>query len=79
MLWQPQHRGLDASPAEVALAWLRDRPGVIAPILGARTNAQLLMALGSEELELPAEITAALNDISEPHMSYPESGWAQRR
>ncbi len=72
-------QGLDASPAEVALAWLRDRPGVIAPILGARTNAQLLMALGSEELELPAEITAALNDISEPHMSYPESGWAQRR
>lgn len=72
-------QGLDASPAEVALAWLRDRPGVIAPILGARTGAQLLMALGSEELELPEEITLALNDVSEPHMSYPESGWAQRR
>jgi aryl-alcohol dehydrogenase-like predicted oxidoreductase len=71
--------GLGASPAEVALAWLRDRPGVIAPILGARTNAQLLMALGSEELELPEEITMALNDVSEPHMSYPESGWAQRQ
>lgn len=71
--------GLGASPAEVALAWLRDRPGVIAPILGARTNAQLLMALGSEELELPGEITMALNDVSEPHMSYPESGWAQRQ
>ena len=72
-------QGLDASPAEVALAWLRDRPGVSAPILGARTNTQLLMALGSEELELPEEITMALNDVSEPHMSYPESGWAQRR
>jgi aryl-alcohol dehydrogenase-like predicted oxidoreductase len=72
-------QGLDASPAEVALAWLRDRPGVIAPILGARTNTQLLMAVGSEELELPEEITMALNDVSEPHMSYPESGWAQRR
>jgi aryl-alcohol dehydrogenase-like predicted oxidoreductase len=71
--------GLDASPVEVALAWLRDRPGVIAPVLGARTNAQLLMALGSEELELPEEIIMALNDVSEPHMSYPESGWAQRR
>ena len=63
----------------VALAWLRDRPGVIAPILGARTNTQLLLALGSAELELPEEITAALNDISDPHMGYPESGWAQRR
>ena len=72
-------QGLDASPAEVALAWLRDRPGVIAPILGARTNAQLLLALGSEELVLPDEITSALNDISDPHMGYPESGWAQRR
>jgi len=72
-------QGLDASPAEVALAWLRERPGVIAPILGARTNTQLLMALGSEELVLPEEITSALNDISDPAMSYPESGWAQRR
>jgi hypothetical protein len=37
------------------------------------------MALGSEELELPDEITMALNDVSEPAMGYPESGWAQLR
>ena len=71
--------GLGASPTEVALAWLRDRPGVVAPILGARTNNQLIAALASEELELPEEILFALDDVSAPAMGYPESGWAQRR
>lgn len=72
-------QGLGASPAEVALAWLRDRPGVVAPILGARTAQQLVLALGSNELTLPEEIHTALDDISEPHLGYPEAGWAQRR
>jgi aryl-alcohol dehydrogenase-like predicted oxidoreductase len=71
--------GLGVAPGQVALAWLRDRPGVIAPILGARTAEQLKDALSSEDLELPDEITEALDDISEPPASYPEAGWAQRR
>ena len=33
--------GLGLSPLEVALAWVRDRPGVTAPVVGARTAAQL--------------------------------------
>ena len=57
-------RGLGAKPAEVALAWVRDRPGVAAPIVGARTPAQLRSALVSLELSLPAEIVAALDDVS---------------
>jgi aryl-alcohol dehydrogenase-like predicted oxidoreductase len=56
--------GLGWSPLEVALAWVRDRPGVTAPILGARTAQQLRGALGVEELTLPDEITAALDDVS---------------
>ncbi|MEP9365072.1 aldo/keto reductase [Nocardioides sp. CN2-186] len=56
--------GLGWSTLEVALAWVRDRPGVTAPIVGARTAAQLRGALGVEELSLPAEITAALDDVS---------------
>jgi aryl-alcohol dehydrogenase-like predicted oxidoreductase len=50
---------------EVALAWVRDRPVVTAPILGARTAKQLIDSLGVEELTLPAEIVAALDDVSE--------------
>ena len=71
--------GLGATPVEVSLAWLRDRPGVVAPILGARTNSQLLAALAAEELELPEEILIALDDVSAPALGYPEAGWAQRR
>jgi aryl-alcohol dehydrogenase-like predicted oxidoreductase len=56
--------GLGWTPIEVALAWVRDRPGVTAPIVGARTAAQLKGSLGVEECELPAEITAALDDVS---------------
>lgn len=56
--------GLGWTPLEVALVWVRDRPGVTAPIVGARTAAQLQGALGVEELELPGEIVAALDDVS---------------
>jgi aryl-alcohol dehydrogenase-like predicted oxidoreductase len=58
-------RGMNVSPAEIALAWVRDRPGVIAPIVGVRTSAQLNAALASEDLELPEELTQALNDVSD--------------
>ena len=56
--------GLSWSPLEVALAWVRDRPGVTAPIVGARTAAQLLGSLTVEDCTLPAEIVAALDDVS---------------
>ena len=56
--------GLGWSPLEVALVWVRDRPGVAAPIVGARTAAQLDGALTTEELSLPAEIVDALDDVS---------------
>jgi aryl-alcohol dehydrogenase-like predicted oxidoreductase len=56
--------GLGWTPLEVALTWVRDQPGVTAPILGARTAPQLRGALGVEELTLPAEIASALDDVS---------------
>jgi aryl-alcohol dehydrogenase-like predicted oxidoreductase len=56
--------GLDWSPLEVALTWVRDRPGVTAPIVGARTAAQLRGSLAVEQLSLPAQIVAALDDVS---------------
>jgi aryl-alcohol dehydrogenase-like predicted oxidoreductase len=59
--------GLGYSSLEVALAWVRDRPGVTAPIIGARTAAQLRESLTVEECELPAEIIAALDDVSGTH------------
>jgi aryl-alcohol dehydrogenase-like predicted oxidoreductase len=64
--------GLGVSPLEVALAWIRDRPGVAAPILGARTAGQLQGALLSEGLTLPVEIAHALDDVSAIEVGYPE-------
>jgi aryl-alcohol dehydrogenase-like predicted oxidoreductase len=55
---------LGRSPAEVALAWVRDRPGVTAALIGARTGDQLRTALDSESLDLPDEITELLDDAS---------------
>jgi len=64
--------GLATSPIAVALAWVRDQPGVTAAILGARTLGQLTAALASEKLELPMEIRQALDDVSAPPIGYPE-------
>lgn len=56
--------GLQRSPLEVALTWVRDRPGVTAAIVGARTAAQLRGSLTVEEFELPEQIRTALDDVS---------------
>jgi aryl-alcohol dehydrogenase-like predicted oxidoreductase len=56
--------GLDLAPLQVALLWVRDAPGVTAPLLGARTAEQLAPALAVEGKALPAEIAVALDDVS---------------
>jgi aryl-alcohol dehydrogenase-like predicted oxidoreductase len=56
--------GLDLTPLQVALLWVRDAPGVTAPLLGARTAGQLTPALAVEDQDLPPEIAAALDDVS---------------
>ena len=56
--------GLGFSPLEVALAWVRDTPGVTSAIVGARTGAQLRGVLKSEEIELPEIVRHALDEVS---------------
>jgi aryl-alcohol dehydrogenase-like predicted oxidoreductase len=57
-------QGLGYSPLEVALAWVRDFPGVTSAVVGARTGAQLRGILASEEIKLPDVVRTALNEIS---------------
>lgn len=64
--------GLGVTPLAVALAWVRDRPGVVAPVVGARTSAQLAASLAADTVMLPDEIRAALDDVSAPRFGYPE-------
>ncbi|MDT0323019.1 aldo/keto reductase [Streptomyces millisiae] len=68
--------GLAVTPLQVALAWVRDRPGVGAPIVGARTARQLSEALSVEDLSLPQEIRQALDDVSAPEHRYPDHDWS---
>ncbi len=65
--------GLGVSPLEVALAWVRDQPGVASAIVGARNATQLRASLAAEQLFLPPEIRLALDDVSAPTVGYPES------
>jgi aryl-alcohol dehydrogenase-like predicted oxidoreductase len=59
-------------PAQVALNWVKDRPGVTAPIIGARSLAQLEENLGATGWSLDAGQIERLNKISaQPAPIYP--------
>jgi len=61
-----------ATMAQVALAWLTDRPLMTSVILGARSLEQLEDNLGAAGLHLTAEETARLDEASDPAAaSYP--------
>jgi aryl-alcohol dehydrogenase (NADP+) len=69
------------SMAEVALAWLTDRPAVTSTILGARTLSQLETNLRAAGLHLTGAETAALDAASAPQVAdypYGELGVEQR-
>lgn len=54
-------------PASLALAWLLQKPGVVAPIVGISKVAQLDDALAALEIALPAESVARLEEVYAPH------------
>jgi aryl-alcohol dehydrogenase (NADP+) len=55
-----------ASMAQVALAWVADRPTVTSVILGARTLEQLDDNLGASDLHLASDETQRLDGSSDP-------------
>ncbi len=59
------------SPAQVALNWVLNRPGVTAPIIGARTMEQLEDNLNAAGWSLTVEQMTRLTTISEPQLPYP--------
>jgi aryl-alcohol dehydrogenase-like predicted oxidoreductase len=67
--------GRGVSMAQVALAWLVDRPAVTSVILGARTTRQLADNLGAAGLHLDDDETDALDKASDPAPAdYPYGG-----
>ena len=59
------------SPAQVALRWLLQRPGVTAPIIGARTMAHLEDNLGATGWSLTEDQLADLTTASRVRAPYP--------
>src|SRR5439155_19977102 len=62
---------LGARPVQVSLAWLRAQPGVVIPIVGARTAGQLEESLGCLGFELPEEAIRRLDEASRVPLGFP--------
>jgi aryl-alcohol dehydrogenase-like predicted oxidoreductase len=50
-------------PADVALAWLLHRPAVTAPVIGPRTEDQLLGSMRALGIDLSPEVLGKLDEI----------------
>jgi len=62
---------LGRTPAQVALNWVRQGLGVIVPLVGAKTRAQLDDNLGCLEFELEADQKKRLDDASRIELGFP--------
>jgi len=69
-------QALEATPAQVALAWLLGREATSTVIVGARNEQQLEDNLRAAEIALTSEQRARLDRVSQPPESYPY--WMQR-
>jgi aryl-alcohol dehydrogenase-like predicted oxidoreductase len=53
-------------PAQLAVLWVKEQPGITAPIVGPRTLGQLRNLLPVLEMTLPAEVRAACDELAPP-------------
>jgi aryl-alcohol dehydrogenase-like predicted oxidoreductase len=61
--WEVICKELGERPANVALAWLLHQPAVTAPIIGPRTEEQLLGSLRALSIRLSDEVLGKLDEI----------------
>ncbi|WP_432947498.1 aldo/keto reductase [Kribbella sp. CA-253562] len=62
---------LGVPSAQVALSWLRGRPGVSSIVIGARRIDQFETNLGALEVTLSEAHRAALDEVSAPKLNFP--------
>ena len=62
---------LGLAPAQLALAWLLHKPGVVAPIVGVSKPGQLDDALAALELRLAPE---TVSKLEAPYIPHPVAG-----
>jgi len=66
------------SPAQVAIAWVMQRPAVSSTILGATTLGQLEDTLRAVDVKIPAELLADLDKAGAPPVIFPFSHFMNR-
>jgi aryl-alcohol dehydrogenase-like predicted oxidoreductase len=64
-------RACGHSPAQVALAWLRQRAALVIPIIGARKLAQLKDNLACVDIRLEPALVQRLDAVSGIEMGFP--------
>jgi aryl-alcohol dehydrogenase-like predicted oxidoreductase len=64
-------KGVGKTPAQVAINWLLRKPGVTAPIIGARHMEQLETNLAAAGWELDSDQLKQLDEASQPTLPYP--------
>lgn len=64
---------LGRTPAQVGLAWTLHTPGVTAPVIGARTPAQLADNLGALQVDLTPSQLARLDRASAIDLGFPHA------
>jgi aryl-alcohol dehydrogenase-like predicted oxidoreductase len=62
---------LECTPSQVAINWVRQQPGTIIPIIGARTATQAVENLGCLELELSPQHMNRLTRASHIELGFP--------
>lgn len=65
------------SAAQIALAWVRQQPGVTSTIIGAKNADQLLDNIKSTEIKLSADDLKKIDEVSALPKEYP--GWMVER
>ena len=63
---KPLAQSKGCTPAELALAWVRQRPGITAPITGARTMEHLQSSLRSLEIAFTEEELQQIDEVAPP-------------
>ena len=63
---------LGVSPIALALAWNLARPGIVAPIIGPKSERRLKENLAALDVVLPNDTVERIDAASEPHCHYPQ-------
>ena len=65
------------SPSQVAIAWLRQHPGVMIPLIGARNRSHLEDNLGALEVTLGEDQLKRLDEASRIDLGFPHNFLAE--